>query len=55
MAVYGIGRAGLLLFAGLGIIPVILGGLAAGAGGDLGWRFLDVDGIIIRLSKKFVS
>ena len=51
----GLGRlvaAGLLFFAGLGIIPVILGGLAAGGGGAFGLGMLDVDGIHNQIKQK---
>ncbi|MEG4997544.1 dynamin family protein [Microcoleus sp. B4-D4] len=46
--------AGLLFFAGLGIIPVILGGLAAGGGGAFGLGMLDVDGIHKQIKQKVV-
>lgn len=48
----GLVAAGLLLFAGLGIIPVILGGLAAGGGGAFGLGMLDVDGIHNQIKQK---
>ncbi|MEG3928560.1 MULTISPECIES: dynamin family protein [unclassified Microcoleus] len=44
--------AGLLFFAGLGIIPVILGALAAGGGGAFGLGMLDVDGIHNQIKQK---
>lgn len=48
----GLVAAGLLFFAGLGIIPVILGGLAAGGGGAFGLGMLDVDGIHNQIKQK---
>ena len=48
----GLVAAGLLFFAGLGIIPVILGGLAAGGGGTFGLGMLDVDGIHNQIKQK---
>ncbi|NJK70531.1 MAG: hypothetical protein HC941_32170 [Microcoleus sp. SU_5_3] len=42
----------MLFFAGLGIIPVILGGLAAGGGGAFGLGMLDVDGIHNQIKQK---
>ncbi|MBE9187998.1 dynamin family protein [Microcoleus sp. LEGE 07076] len=48
----GLVAAGLLFFAGLGIIPVILGGLAAGGGGTFGLGMLDVDGIHNQIKEK---
>jgi uncharacterized tellurite resistance protein B-like protein/GTPase SAR1 family protein len=51
----GIGAAvgaALLFFTGLGFIGVILGGLAAGAGGGLGWGFLDGDAVKEQIKEK---
>ena len=48
----GLVAAGLLFFAGLGIIPVILGGLAGGGGGAFGLGMLDVDGIHNQIKQK---
>ena len=51
----GIGAAvgaALLFFTGLGFIGVILGGLAAGAGGGLGWSFLDGDAVKAQIKEK---
>jgi uncharacterized tellurite resistance protein B-like protein/tRNA U34 5-carboxymethylaminomethyl modifying GTPase MnmE/TrmE len=51
----GIGAAvgaALLFFAGLGFIGVILGGLAAGAGGGLGLNFLDGDAVKAQIKEK---
>jgi uncharacterized tellurite resistance protein B-like protein/GTPase SAR1 family protein len=48
----GLVAAGLLFFGGLGIIPVILGGLAAGGGGAFGLGMLDVDGIHNQIKQK---
>ncbi len=51
----GIGAAvgaALLVFTGLGIIPVILGGLAAGVGGGLGWSWLDGDAVKDQIKQK---
>jgi len=51
----GIGAAvgaALLFFTGLGFIGVILGGLAAGAGGGLGWNFLDGDAVKAQIKEK---
>ncbi|MFB2977053.1 dynamin family protein [Microseira sp. BLCC-F43] len=51
----GIGAAvgaALLVFTGLGIIPVILGGLAAGVGGGLGWSWLDGDAVKEQIRQK---
>ena len=51
----GIGAAvgaALLVFTGLGIIPVILGGLAAGVGGGLGLGLLDGDAIHRQIKQK---
>ncbi|MEG3936300.1 dynamin family protein [Microcoleus sp. T3_B1] len=42
----------LLAFTGLGIIPVILGGLASAAGGSFGFGWLDVDGIHVQIKQK---
>lgn len=53
----GIGAAvgaGLLLFTGLGIIPVILGGLLAGGGGSLGLGLLDGDAVKAQIKQKVV-
>ena len=44
--------AGLLLFTGLGFIGVILGGLAAGAGGGFGFSFLDGDAVKDQIKEK---
>jgi hypothetical protein len=44
--------AALLAFAGVGIIPVILAGLAAASGGSFGLGMLDVDGIHSQIKKK---
>ena len=43
---------GLAFFAGVGIIPVILGALAGGGGGALGLGILDVDGLRAQIKKK---
>ncbi|WP_377477765.1 MAG: dynamin family protein [Microcoleus anatoxicus] len=51
----GIGAAvgaALLFFTGLGFIGVILGGLAAGAGGGLSWGFLDGDTVKEQIKEK---
>ena len=51
----GIGAAvgaALLFLTGLGFIGVILGGLAAGAGGGLGWSFLDGDAVKAQIKEK---
>ncbi|MEG3863274.1 dynamin family protein [Microcoleus sp. herbarium12] len=51
----GIGAAvgaALLFFTGLGFIGVVLGGLAAGAGGGLGWSFLDGDAVKAQIKEK---
>ncbi len=51
----GIGAAvgtALLFFTGLGFIGVILGGLAAGAGGGLGLGFLDGDAVKEQIKEK---
>ncbi|MEG3966782.1 dynamin family protein [Microcoleus sp. T2B6] len=51
----GIGAAvgaALLFFTGLGFIGVILGGLAAGVGGGLGWGFLDGDTVKGQIKEK---
>jgi hypothetical protein len=51
----GIGAAvgaALLFFAGLGFIGVILGGLAAGAGGGFGWSFLEGDAVKAQIKQK---
>ena len=51
----GIGAAvgaALLFFTGLGFIGVILGGLAAGAGGGLGLNFLDGDAVKAQIKEK---
>lgn len=51
----GIGAAvgaALLFFTGLGFIGVILGGLAAGAGGGLSWGFLDGDAVKKQIKEK---
>src|SRR4028118_98463 len=51
----GIGAAvgaALLFFTGLGFIGVILGGLAAGAGGGLSWGFLDGDAVKEQIKEK---
>jgi len=48
----GLVAAGLLFFGGLGIIPVILGGLAAGGGGAFGLGMADVDGIHNQIKQK---
>ncbi len=48
----GLVAAGLLFFTGLGIIPLILGGLAAGGGGAFGLGMLDVDGIHNQIKQK---
>lgn len=51
----GIGAAvgaALLFFTGLGFIGVILGGLAAGAGGGLGLGFLDGDTVKAQIKEK---
>jgi hypothetical protein len=42
----------LLAFAGVGIIPVILAGLAAAGGGSFGLGMLDVDGIHSQIKQK---
>ncbi|TAG94487.1 MAG: dynamin [Oscillatoriales cyanobacterium] len=47
--------AGLLFFTGLGFIGVILGGLAAGAGGGLGLSFLDGDAVKDQIKQKVVE
>ena len=44
--------AGLLFFTGLGFIGVILGGLAAGAGGGFGFSFLDGDAVKDQIKQK---
>ncbi|MEG5055859.1 MULTISPECIES: dynamin family protein [unclassified Microcoleus] len=44
--------AALLAFAGVGIIPVILAGLAAASGGSFGLGMLDVDGIHSQIKQK---
>lgn len=54
----GIGAAvgaALLFLTGLGIIPVILGGLLAGAGGGLGLGFLDGDAVKAQIKQKVVE
>ena len=51
----GIGAAvgaALLFFTGLGFIGVVLGGLAAGAGGGLGLSFLDGDAVKAQIKEK---
>jgi len=52
----GLGLGGLvaagLLFGGVGIIPIILGALAAGGGGAFGLGMLDVDGIHNQIKQK---
>ncbi|MEG4108087.1 dynamin family protein [Microcoleus sp. S13_C5] len=52
----GLGLGGLvaagLLFGGVGIIPIILGALAAGGGGAFGLGMLDVDGIHNQIKEK---
>ncbi|MFB2877016.1 dynamin family protein [Aerosakkonemataceae cyanobacterium BLCC-F46] len=51
----GIGAAvgaALLFFTGLGFIGVILGALAAGAGGGLGWSWLDGDSVKAQIREK---
>ncbi len=51
----GIGAAvgaALLFLTGLGFIGVILGGLAAGVGGGLGWGFLDGDTVKAQIKEK---
>jgi len=51
----GIGAAvgaALLIFTGLGFIGVILGALAAGAGGGLGWSWLDGDAVKAQIREK---
>ncbi|MEG4119331.1 dynamin family protein [Microcoleus sp. N9_B4] len=47
--------AGLLFFTGLGFIGVILGGLAAGAGGGFGFSFLDGDAVKDQIKQKVVE
>jgi len=51
----GLVTAGLLVFTGLGMIPVILGGLAAAAGGSFGLGLLDIDDIHKQLKQKVVE
>ena len=48
----GLVATGLLFFTGLGIIPVILGALAASGGGAFGLGMLDVDGIHNQIKQK---
>lgn len=51
----GIGAAvgaALIFFTGLGFIGVILGALAAGAGGGFGWSFLDGDSVKAQIKQK---
>jgi len=48
----GLVAGALVVFTGLGIIPVILGGLAAAAGGSFGFGLLDVDGIQLQIKQK---
>jgi len=48
----GLVAAALVVFTGVGIIPVILGGLAAAAGGSFGLGLLDVDGIHVQIKQK---
>ncbi|MBD1944459.1 dynamin family protein [Coleofasciculus sp. FACHB-712] len=48
----GLVAGALLIFTGLGIVPVILGGLAAAAGGSFGFGLLDVDGIHNQIKQK---
>jgi hypothetical protein len=48
----GLVAAALVVFTGVGIIPVILGGLVAAAGGSLGLGLLDVDGIHVQIKQK---
>jgi GTPase SAR1 family protein len=52
LGIGGAVAAGLLFFAGLGIIPVILAALAAGGGGAFGLGMLDVDGIHNQIKQK---
>ncbi|MEG4572176.1 hypothetical protein QUA56_05525 [Microcoleus sp. N3A4] len=42
----------MLFFTELGFIGVVLGGLAAGAGGGLGWSFLDGDAVKAQIKEK---
>lgn len=51
----GLVTAGLLVFTGLGIIPVILGGLVAAAGGSFGLGLLDIDDIHKQIKQKVVE
>lgn len=48
----GLVAGALLIFTGFGIVPVILGGLAAAAGGSFGFGLLDVDGIHGQIKQK---
>ncbi|MBD1893283.1 dynamin family protein [Coleofasciculus sp. FACHB-129] len=48
----GLVAGALLIFTGLGIVPIILGGLAAAAGGSFGFGLLDVDGIHGQIKQK---
>jgi len=48
----GLVAAALVVFTGVGIIPIILGGLAAAAGGSFGLGLLDVDGIHVQIKQK---
>jgi GTPase SAR1 family protein len=55
LGIGGTVAAGLLFLTGLGIIPVILGGLAAGAGGGLGLGLLDGDAVKSQIKQKVVE
>ncbi|XZN97612.1 MAG: dynamin family protein [Microcoleus sp.] len=52
LGIGGAVAAALLAFAGVGIIPVILTGLAAASGGSFGLGMLDVDGIHSQSKQK---
>jgi uncharacterized tellurite resistance protein B-like protein/GTPase SAR1 family protein len=52
LGIGGLVAAGLVFFAGVGIIPVILAALAAGGGGAFGLGMLDVDGIHNQIKQK---
>ncbi|MEG4532893.1 dynamin family protein [Microcoleus sp. D2_18a_D3] len=52
LGIGGAVAAALLAFAGVGIIPVILAGLAAASGGSFGLGMLDVDGIHSQIKQK---
>jgi uncharacterized tellurite resistance protein B-like protein len=52
LGIGGLVAAGLVFLTGFGIIPVILGALAAGGGGALGLGILDVDGLQAQIKQK---